>query len=224
MAQKNETPTLVLAFLITIGLVGSGFWYFTQRTGVDGNHFAGTGTSNPSSSNPTQTATSPDSLNQISLVSDRNVDYGQLRKYLQNKDWRAADRETYLRLLDAAGPKARSLGFTPQDEMAALSCTDFKTIDVLWSVASDGKFGFTAQQNILRALGDYRKLYEQAGWQKLSGEWLIEWVYTPQTRRMDYKPGKEPNFTNPPPGHFPTVERGYNFDVSLNGALKRCGF
>ena len=33
MAQKNETPALVAAFLITTGLVGGGLWWFTQRSG-----------------------------------------------------------------------------------------------------------------------------------------------------------------------------------------------
>lgn len=34
MSQKNETPVLVLALLITAGLIGGGFWWFT-RTGID---------------------------------------------------------------------------------------------------------------------------------------------------------------------------------------------
>ncbi|WP_442935838.1 GUN4 domain-containing protein [Nostoc sp.] len=37
-----------------------------------------------------------------------------------------------------------------KDEMNALSCVDLKTIDKLWSRASDGKLGFSAQEKILR--------------------------------------------------------------------------
>jgi phosphate transport system substrate-binding protein len=33
MTQKNDTPALVLAFLITAGLVAGGFWWLTQRSG-----------------------------------------------------------------------------------------------------------------------------------------------------------------------------------------------
>ncbi|GET43554.1 PstS family phosphate ABC transporter substrate-binding protein [Microseira wollei] len=33
MTQKNETTVLVLALLITTGLVGLGFWWFTSKTG-----------------------------------------------------------------------------------------------------------------------------------------------------------------------------------------------
>ncbi|MBW4583079.1 MAG: GUN4 domain-containing protein [Tildeniella nuda ZEHNDER 1965/U140] len=226
MPQKSETPALVITFLITAGLIGSGVWWFRQNgTGSqlsDAKPTSSGTPGNPSTSPPASVTL--EGSKQPALASDRNVNYSQLKADLQKKDWKAADRETYLRLLDAAGPKAQALGFTPQDEMNNFPCTDLKTVDALWSVASDGKFGFAAQQGILRALGDYRKLYDQVGWQKLSGEWLIEWTYNPQTKRMDYKPGKSPNFADPPPGHFPTVERGYNFDVSLDGALKRCGF
>jgi phosphate transport system substrate-binding protein len=35
MSQKNETATLIFAFLITAGLVGGGFWWFTQRSQTD---------------------------------------------------------------------------------------------------------------------------------------------------------------------------------------------
>lgn len=35
MSQKNETTVLVLALLITLGIVGGGFWWFTKRSGVD---------------------------------------------------------------------------------------------------------------------------------------------------------------------------------------------
>ncbi|KAM3098970.1 PstS family phosphate ABC transporter substrate-binding protein [Phormidesmis sp. 146-12] len=35
MSQKNETPVLIASLLITAGLLGSGFWWFTQRSGVD---------------------------------------------------------------------------------------------------------------------------------------------------------------------------------------------
>jgi phosphate transport system substrate-binding protein len=34
MSQKNETTVLVLALLITLGLVGAGIWWFTRQSGV----------------------------------------------------------------------------------------------------------------------------------------------------------------------------------------------
>ena len=35
MSQKNETVPLILAFLITAGLIGGGFWWFTRQAGSD---------------------------------------------------------------------------------------------------------------------------------------------------------------------------------------------
>lgn len=51
MAQKNETATLIIAFLITAGLVGAGFWWFTQRSGVNLGRWLGS----DSSSSPNST-------------------------------------------------------------------------------------------------------------------------------------------------------------------------
>lgn len=34
MSQKNDTVPLVLSFLITVGLLGGGFWWFTQRANI----------------------------------------------------------------------------------------------------------------------------------------------------------------------------------------------
>ena len=35
MAQKNETATLILALLLTGGIIGGGVWWFTRQSGVD---------------------------------------------------------------------------------------------------------------------------------------------------------------------------------------------
>ena len=42
MAQKNDTTALILAFLVTAGLIGGGFWWFTQRSGSDLNKILST--------------------------------------------------------------------------------------------------------------------------------------------------------------------------------------
>ncbi len=47
MSQRNETSVLVLALLITAGLVGSGFWLFT-KSGVDSGGTIGSKPNNPS--------------------------------------------------------------------------------------------------------------------------------------------------------------------------------
>ncbi|MDX2097926.1 MAG: substrate-binding domain-containing protein [Leptolyngbyaceae cyanobacterium bins.59] len=54
MAAKNETPALILALLITVGVIGGGVWWFTSRTGLNLNQWfnRGSGQSSPSP-NPT---------------------------------------------------------------------------------------------------------------------------------------------------------------------------
>ncbi|MEH1783597.1 MAG: GUN4 domain-containing protein [Nostoc sp.] len=235
MGKNNKTGIYLLTLLVIAGLfsvAGAIVWYGFTKPGTTptATPFLATNTlTNPKSTvavTPDIRSTNPHSLDEVQLRSDRNVDYSKLREYLQLKDWRSADRETYLRMLDAAGPKAQASGMTPQDEMNTLPCTDLRTIDQLWSVASNGQQGFTLQMNIVRALGDYRRMYDKVGWQKLppSNEWLFQLTYNPQTRRMEFLPGKEPNYKDPPPGHLPTVEIGYNFNVALSGALGRCRF
>jgi len=202
-------------------VAGAIVWYGLRST--SGKNFPTANTLAVSKAIP---STNPPLLNEVQLRSERNVDYSKLREYLQQKDWRDADRETYLRMLDAAGPKAQANGMTPQDEMDNFSCTDLRTVDQLWSAASQSEQGFTVQMNLLRALGNYHLLYDKVGWQKLppSNEWLFQWTYNTQTRRMEFVKGKEPNYKDPPPGHLPTVEIGYNFDVALSKALVKCGF
>ncbi|MEH2061196.1 MAG: GUN4 domain-containing protein [Nostoc sp.] len=220
MAKNNQT-VLALTLLITASLIGifavlGWIGYSLTRSKSE--------IKNPGNTDLVNTTINSSSLKQIEITTARNVDYSQLQKYLQSKDWQASDRETYLRMLDVAGAKAQAEGAIGKDEMNALSCVDLKTIDRLWSAASDGKLGFSAQEKILREeKNDYRKMYDAVGWQTLTGEWLIQWNYNQQTKRYEYKLGKEPNFKTFPPGHLPTVERGYNFGVSLDGALTRCG-
>jgi phosphate transport system substrate-binding protein len=51
MAQKNETPALILSLLLTIGLIGAGAWWFTRPgSGVGDLLGSGTPGSSPSSS------------------------------------------------------------------------------------------------------------------------------------------------------------------------------
>lgn len=53
MAQKNDTTALILAFLVTAGLIGGGFWWFTQRSGSDISKLLLTNpSSSPTSSSP----------------------------------------------------------------------------------------------------------------------------------------------------------------------------
>jgi hypothetical protein len=229
MAKSNKSLVILLTLLLTTALfavAGSVLWFGLRSIQGD-NQSPQPESSDRANLSPVSAPLTFSSLNDVPLNSDRGVNYTQLRESLRRRDWQAADRETYLRMLDAAGAKAQAAGMTPEEEMKTLSCTDLRTIDQLWSTATTGKQGFSVQMQIFRALGsNYRKLYDKVGWQTLppSNQWAFEWDYNPQTKRMQFKPDKEPNYTSPLPGHLPTVEIGYNLDVAFSGALRRCGF
>ncbi|MCY7276259.1 MAG: GUN4 domain-containing protein [Phormidesmis sp. CAN_BIN44] len=148
----------MLIILGLFSLAGAVVWFGLKTQPNNGLPFIpGSPSSSASSNNPS--LSQDDRTQSLLLESDRNVSYSKLRDDLQ-QNWKAADRETYERLLEAAGSKAQAQGFTPQDEMDTFSCKDLRTIDRLWNNASNGKFGFAAQQGTLRALGDYRKMYD----------------------------------------------------------------
>lgn len=143
-----------------------------------------------------------------SISPERKTSYDQLSKYLTAKDWKAADDETYLLLLKAAGNQSYSDGTFHPDEFKQINCADLVLIDQLWTSASNGKQGLTAQRKIYDgASKDIRKTYESLGWINGSGELAIETAYNRQTSRWEYIEGRQPNFKSPPVGHLPFLLR-----------------
>jgi phosphate transport system substrate-binding protein len=63
MAPKNETTTLIATLLVTVGLVGGGIWWMSQKSGI-----------NPSQIRPNQTSGSTASLNAPSQKWERFAD------------------------------------------------------------------------------------------------------------------------------------------------------
>lgn len=226
MAQKSETPILLLTFIITIGLLCGVIWWFS-RGGINVSQLANS-TPTPSDSSPqseakSEKAGSPTSdLSSVPLTSDRGISYIPLRRSLEEKNLKQANEETTEALLKAFGAKSNQTGNVDIQEAANPPCSDIKTVDQLWSKASNGNLGFTTQRQILRETGDdYRQAYNKMQWQRPGGEWLIQYVY--DGRRANFKPGYEPNYTNPDKGNLPTFERGYNFQYSFDGTLAKCG-
>lgn len=89
MSQKNETAVLVLALLITAGLVGGGFWWFTRKSDLG---LGGLSDSQPDNRSPStdDNSTSPQSPGQVNdgenFVSVENVPSG-LFNYGGSTSW-----------------------------------------------------------------------------------------------------------------------------------------
>lgn len=130
------------------------------------------------------------------LLSEKGIDYTKLRDFLTAGQWKEADYETYLVMLEAVG---RTNGDWIRDqELLNFPCTDLRTIDRLWVKYSNGRFGFSVQKQIYLEVGGLPdgKYYYQA-WEKLGERvgWRVKesWI-----KYSDVK-----FHTNAPVGHLP---------------------
>lgn len=105
--------------------------------------------------------------------------YQQLEQYLQNAQWRDADKETYRLMITAVGKEAGQ--WFESEELLNFPCEELKAIDGLWVKYSQGKWGFSVQKQIYVACGakldgQYpgNKIWQEfgncVGWRK--NEWL----------------------------------------------------
>jgi serine/threonine protein kinase len=124
----------------------------------------------PSSSSPPSKpklpSTSPSiatSGSQVELRSAVGYDYTRLQDLLANHKWREADEETTKAMLEVAGREKR--GFFELKDIENFPCEDLRTIDRLWVIYSNGKFGFSVQKQIYQKLGGTRK-FDLEKWKK----------------------------------------------------------
>jgi len=174
------------------------------------------------SNNPTPVISSSPQPS-ATAIADRQASYEQLTIYLKEKNWKAADNETYLLLLKAAGRQSYADGTFHPDEFNRITCADLVLIDQLWAQSSSGKQGLTAQKKIYENLvKDIRKTYENIGWISPSGELEIDTAYNRQTSRWEYIEGRQPNFKSPPVGHLPFLLRDPSKNLDRIVTLYRC--
>lgn len=107
----------------------------------------------------------------IPLNSDAGIDYAPLQVQLAKQNFQTADQMTLQKLCELAGPAAvqrRWLYFT---EVEQFPVTDLHTINKLWLLHSEGKFGFSVQRELWLSLGkNWEKLWPKIGW-KLDNNW-----------------------------------------------------
>ncbi|WP_373270753.1 GUN4 domain-containing protein [Nostoc sp. T09] len=134
--------------------------------------------------------------NEDDLSSEKGVDYTRLRDLLAAGNWKDADYETYLVMLQAVGRLEND--WIREEELLNFPCTDLRTIDCLWVKYSNGRFGFSVQKEIYLSVGGKPdgKYYEEA-WNKFGDRvgWRVEssWIYYAQVTFN----------TSVPRGHLP---------------------
>ena len=103
--------------------------------------------------------------------SEVGIDFDPLQQELLLENFEEADRLTSSTLRKLAGEAAVSRGYIYFTEVESIPGLDLITIDRLWKVYSQGKFGFTRQSSLLKSLdGQYDRLWPRIGWKK-DGVW-----------------------------------------------------
>jgi hypothetical protein len=101
----------------------------------------------------------------VPLKSDRGISYNSLQKLLVNQDFQAADLLTIQKMCEAAGSQAVKRKWLYFTEVESLPIQDLRTINQLWVVHSEGKFGFSVQREIWLGLNkNWVNLWPKIGW------------------------------------------------------------
>ena len=100
-----------------------------------------------------------------------DLNYNDLQLNLLNQDFEEADRLTSAYLRKLAGKVAENRGYVFYSEVKDMPGDDLVTIDRLWNIYSQGKFGFSNQAKLLKSVGKrYDLLWPKIGWKK-DGIW-----------------------------------------------------
>ncbi|NJL85771.1 MAG: hypothetical protein HC886_06975 [Leptolyngbyaceae cyanobacterium SM1_1_3] len=103
----------------------------------------------------------------ITPVSTQGIDYTELQRYLINQEFEAADRLTLRKLCELAGTGAIQRGWLYFTEVENFPAQDLSTLDQLWQIYSEGKFGFSKQREVwLINNQNWEKLWEKIAWRK----------------------------------------------------------
>ncbi len=101
----------------------------------------------------------------VSLDSERNIDYQPLQELLVQQDFQGADVLTLEKLCELAGTAAVERKWIYFTEVESFPIIDFQTLDKLWLMYSEGKFGFSVQRRMWLSVGkDFSKLWTKIGW------------------------------------------------------------
>lgn len=116
----------------------------------------------------------------IELRSAKGIDYSELDKLLENKQWYEADKLTNKLMLRASGREKE--GWIDLENIKKFPCEDLHTIDHLWVRYSNGLYSFSIQKDIYVECGGkldfsypsdetWEKFCDRTAW-KSEGKWV----------------------------------------------------
>ena len=101
----------------------------------------------------------------VPLASDRNIDYTTLQQALVQQKFELADNLTREKLCELAGDGAIQRKWIYFTEVTGFPSEDLNTVNALWWVHSQGRFGFSVQRKLWLGTGrDFVKLWPKIGW------------------------------------------------------------
>lgn len=107
----------------------------------------------------------------VPLRSDSGIDYVTLQQHLVKQDFLSADRVTLEKLCELAGSAAVQRKWLYFSEVENFPIADLQTINTLWFIHSQGKFGFSVQRELWLSLSkNWDKLWPKIGW-KSGNNW-----------------------------------------------------
>ncbi|MCL2924252.1 MAG: GUN4 domain-containing protein [Trichodesmium sp. MAG_R04] len=104
-------------------------------------------------------------LGVVPINSVSNIDYSYLQIKLAHQDFLEADKLTMQKLCELAGKAATQRKWLYFSEVDSIPIPDMQTINNMWLVYSEGKFGYSIQREIWLGVGkNWDKLLPKIGW------------------------------------------------------------
>ncbi len=130
----------------------------------------------------------------LRAASAAGLSYAPLQRALAEQRYEDADRLTSTHLRQLAGQAAETRGYVYYSEVPSMPALDLQSLDRLWVVYSQARFGFSVQLRLLRSCNQrWEQLWPRIGW-KQSGIW---------TRY----PGSFTWSLDAPDGHMPLINQ-----------------
>jgi hypothetical protein len=130
----------------------------------------------------------------VAMASDLGIDYGEIQLLLLQEDYEEADRQTFVRMCELAGPTAVKRKWFYFSEVPQFPIADLQTLDRLWLVYSEGKFGFTVQRSLWLGVNQvWEDLWPKIGWKQ-----GLTWTRYPEAFTWDL---------TAPRGHLPLTNQ-----------------
>lgn len=101
----------------------------------------------------------------VPLLSEAGVDYKPLQRLLAAHSFLEGDRLTLQKMCELSGTAAIKRKWLYFSEIESLPITDLQTINQLWLVHSEGKFGFSVQRQLWLSVGkNWETLWPKIKW------------------------------------------------------------